>query len=85
MDLSPHSGHTNTGEDETVGFDQDVLQGPLEEEEQEIEFKEGRPTQENVFCMACSNQFCVFSPYLQRLVSRGTDEKLPFFEFWILE
>jgi hypothetical protein len=57
MDLSPHSGHSD-GKEETVGFEQAFeQQGLFEEEEQEIEFEEGPPTQENVFHVACSDQF----------------------------
>jgi hypothetical protein len=68
MDLSPqHSGHSNTGKEETVDFDLGMAQGLFKEEEQEIKFEEGPPTQENVFCTAFSNHFSILSPYLQRL------------------
>jgi hypothetical protein len=47
MDLSPHSGHSDASEDETVGFEQDVQHGPFKKEDQEIECEEGPPKQES--------------------------------------
>jgi hypothetical protein len=64
MDPSPKTGLSDTSDNKTVGYGQGKDQGPFEEDKQEIELEEGSQSQENIFCMAFSDQFSVMSPYL---------------------